>query len=329
VSGREAATVRCAPSGRGTTAVRGLSLGLVSCVVVTLAGCATTPPEQDPVQIKLNDLDGRLTRIERVLANQSLLDLANEIEAARSDVRSLRNDVDLLNNSLTSVRTQERDLYADLDRRMKVLEARGVVVGGTLAGVGAGAASRAGVAGTGAGAGMGSGPGPGPGPGLGLGGGSGSGPGTPSTIGAAGSAAASGNGSALPVPGGTDKANYEAAFALLKDSQYDQATAAFKQFLISFPDSSYADNAQYWLGETYYVNRNFTDSLAAFQSVVDKYPQSRKVPDAMLKVGYCDYELKQWDAARQVLTAVVAQFADTPAGNLAKQRLDRMDAEKH
>lgn len=271
--------------------LRGLGLGLASCVIVTLAGCATTPPDKDPVQIKLNDLDGRLARIERVLANQSLLDLANEIEAARSDVRSLRNDVDLLNNNLAGVRTQERDLYADLDRRIKVLESRGVVAGGTAAAVAAsGAAGTSGVAGT---------------------------------------PAAAGGAAELPLPGGTDKANYEAAFALLKDSQYEQATAAFKQFLVSFPDSSYADNAQYWLGEAYYVNKNFTESLAAFQAVIDKYPQSRKVPDAMLKVGYCDYELKQWGPAREVLTAVLDKFADTPAGNLAKQRLDRMDAEKH
>jgi len=286
---------------------RGLGLGLATGVILTLAGCATTPPDKDPVQIKLNDLDGRLARIERVLANQSLLDLANEIEAARSDVRSLRNDVDLLNNNLAGVRTQERDLYADLDRRIKVLEARGVVAGGTAAALAAsGAAGTSGAPGT---------------PGLAASGGG---------AGAAGAAVGAGAAAgALPVPGGTDKANYEAAFGLLKDSQYDQATAAFKQFLVAFPDSSYADNAQYWLGEAYYVNKNFTDSLAAFQAVIDKYPQSRKVPDAMLKVGYCDYELKQWGAAREVLTEVLDKFADTPAGNLAKQRLDRMDAEKH
>jgi tol-pal system protein YbgF len=286
---------------REVISLRDLGLGLATCVIVTLAGCATTPPDKDPVQIKLNDLDGRLARIERVLANQSLLDLANQIEAARSDVRSLRNDVDLLNNNLAGVRTQERDLYADLDRRIKLLEARGVVAGGTAAAVAANGATGTSAAG---------------------------GTGAPTGAALAAGAAAGGAG-ALPVPGGTDKANYEAAFALLKDSQYEQATAAFKQFLMAFPDSSYADNAQYWLGEAYYVNKNFTDSLAAFEAVIDKYPQSRKVPDAMLKVGYCDYELKQWAAAREVLGAVVDKFADTPAGNLAKQRLDRMDAEKH
>jgi len=281
------------------------------CSAVILAGCAATPPDKDPVQIKLNDLDTRLSRIERVLANQSLLDLANQLEAARSDVRALHNDVDLLNNNLATTRKQERDLYADLDRRLKVLEARGVASAAaasaaaaaqesTGGGAAAGAASSAGTA---ASAGSAAAP-----------------------SGEAGGAVAGSSG--LPVPGGTDKANYQAAFDLLKDSKYDQATAAFQQFLATFPDSSLADNAQYWLGEAYYVNRNFTSALAAFQAVIDRYPQSRKLPDALLKIGYCDYELKQVDLATQVLTDVLTRFPDTPAGNLAKQRLDKIQADK-
>jgi tol-pal system protein YbgF len=90
-----------------------------------------------------------------------------------------------------------------------------------------------------------------------------------------------------------------------------------------------ADNAQYWLGEAYYVNKSFPDALAAFQRVVDKYPDSRKLPDALLKIGYCDYELKQYAAARQALSQVSVNYGDTPPGHLAQQRLDQMVAEKH
>ncbi|MGB6307177.1 MAG: tetratricopeptide repeat protein, partial [Steroidobacteraceae bacterium] len=71
------------------------------------------------------------------------------------------------------------------------------------------------------------------------------------------------------------------------------------------------------------------EAQADFQTVVDKYPQSRKVPDAMLKVGYCQYELKQFDKAKDTLSKVVAQFPDAPAAHLAQQRLDKMAAEKH
>src|ERR1700722_6473299 len=99
--------------------------GLAAAVALALAGCASTPPEEDPVQIKLNDLDTRLTRIERVMQNQSLLELSNQLEALRADIRGMHNDVDQLNNNMEQLRRQQRDLYADLDQRVKTLEARG------------------------------------------------------------------------------------------------------------------------------------------------------------------------------------------------------------
>ncbi len=301
------------------TRVAGVLRTILFGAALVVGGCAATPPDKDPVQIKLNDLDARLQRLERILANQSLLDLANELEVARSDVRSLHNDVDLLSNELAVTRKQERDLYADLDRRMKLLELRSAAVAASAppAGTPVGAAAADVAAGANPAAGEGGAPGgTAPASGTAAGGTASAAPGTVVPPG-------------LPVADGGDKANYQAALGLLKDSRYDEAIAAFEQFLRAFPDSSLADNAQYWLGEAYYVNRNFTAALAAFQGVIDKYPQSRKVGDAMLKIGYCDYELKQWDLAKQVLTNVVAQFADTPAGNLAKQRLDRLAAEGH
>jgi tol-pal system protein YbgF len=278
-----------------------VAVGLVA------AGCATTPPDQDPVQIKLNDLDTRLARIERVMANQSMLDLANQTEALRGDLRAVHNDIDVLNHNLEATRKQQRDLYADVDRRLKSLESRAApgpgAAGSVDGGAGAGAAG-GGVAGGAGGA---------AGGGAGFSGGAGYG-------GAAGGGAASGP---------DDKTSYQAAFDLLKNSQYDRAIPAFQKFLLTFPDSPLADNAQYWLGETYYVNKSFPEAQDAFQRVVDKYPQSRKRPDAMLKIGYCRYELQQWDSARQILMQVTSQFPGTPAGQLAQQRLDKMAAEKH
>ena len=234
------------------------------------------------MQIKLNDVDTRLARIERVVANQSLLEMANQVAALSSDMRAIHNDIDELNHNLELSRKQTRDLYADLDQRLKNLESRGApATGGAAASVPGSAAPSA--------------------------------PASP----------------AAAAPETTDSASYQAAFQLLKDSQYDRAIAAFQKFLVSFPDSSLADNAQYWLGEAYYVNKSYLDALAAFKRVAEKYPQSRKLPDALLKVGYCDYELKQWQAANEVLTQVATTFPDTPAGHLAQQRLEKMAAEKH
>jgi tol-pal system protein YbgF len=258
-----------------------LSLSALCLLSWSLSGCASTPPEDDPVQIKLKDLDTRLARIERVMANQSLLELGNQLEALRSDVRAMHNDVDQIGNTLEAARKQQRDLYADLDQRMKNLETRSSAASGTAAAA-------------------------------------------PSAAAAPASANAPDASSA-----GDDKASYQAAFTMLKDGQYDRAIAAFQKFLASYPDSSLADNAQYWLGEAFYVNKSYPEAQSAFQRVMDKYPQSRKISDALLKIGYCRYEMKQWDSARQVLGQVVARFSDTPAGRLAQQRLEKMAAEKH
>ena len=90
-----------------------------------------------------------------------------------------------------------------------------------------------------------------------------------------------------------------------------------------------AENAQYWLGEAYYVNKSYQEALASFHVVSEKYPQSRKLADALLKTGYCYYELKQWSKAREILTQVADGYPDSSAGRLARQRLDKMTGEKH
>jgi tol-pal system protein YbgF len=231
------------------------------------------------VQIKLKDLDTRLVRIERVMANQSLLDVSNQLEALRSDVRSMHNDVDQLSKALESGHKQQREMYTDLDLRLKNLESRGGTISSTSA--------------------------------------------APAAAAVAASAGAS------AADSGEDKLAYQTAFNLLKDGQYDRAIPAFQKFLLTYPDSSLADNAQYWLGEAYYVNKAYPEAEAAFQRVVEKYPQSRKLAAALLKIGFCRYETKQFQSAREVLGQVVTRFADTPAARLAQQRLDKMSAEKH
>ena len=131
----------------------------------------------------------------------------------------------------------------------------------------------------------------------------------------------------LPVPGGSDRDNYQAAFELLKEQRYEQAAIAFEQFLVTYPDSELADNAQYWLAESHYVTKQFENALTAFQTVIDGYPRSRKVPDALLKIGYCNYELKRWDDARASLGKVQADYPETTAARLAGQRITRMNEE--
>jgi len=241
---------------------------IVAAACAGLAGCATTPPEEDPVYQKLTELDGRLLRIERVLANNSLLDLSQRIEAVQVEARMMRGVLDEVQHQVQQTQNQQRDMYSDVDRRLTALEGGG---------------ARPSVNAT--------------------------------------------SGSDLPVPQGDDRANYQAAFDLLKDGKYNEAIAGFRQFLTTFPTSPLADNAQYWLGEAHYVNKQYTDALRDFRTVLEKYPDSRKTPDALLKIGFCNYELKDYAGARSSLNQVVQRFGDTTAARLASQRLAKMDGE--
>jgi tol-pal system protein YbgF len=118
---------------------------------LALGACATTP-EVDPVAVKLDDIDARLTRVEAVVNNQSLVDLSRRSDALEQQLRQLRGSGEESQNSAEQLRKQQRDLYADLDRRLVAIEAAGKAPT-TAAGVSAAAgANAAPVPGTAAGA---------------------------------------------------------------------------------------------------------------------------------------------------------------------------------
>lgn len=126
-----------------------------------------------------------------------------------------------------------------------------------------------------------------------------------------------------------EKALYDQAFQSLKDMKYADAAQQFQAFLDQYPNSDYSDNAQYWLGESYYVTRNYEIALESFQTLLARYPDSPKVADGLLKIGYTHYELKQWDQARAALVQVQEQYPDTTLARLAGSRLRSMKVEGH
>lgn len=243
--------------------------------MIALGGCELLQPQgEDPVLAKLDELERRMEAIERVVRNQSLVNLTQQVSSLERIDAEVQGRIEELQHNSETTADRQRQLYTDLDARIQELEAavqastaRGVMDGGTLS------------------------------PGQ------------------------------LPVPGGSDRDNYQAAFELLKEQRYEPAAMAFQQFLVTFPDSELADNAQYWLAESHYVTQMFDEALAEFDVVISSFPRSRKVPDALLKMGYCNYELKDWAAAREALARVQTEYPETTAARLAGQRLARMDEE--
>ncbi|MEO5572868.1 MAG: tol-pal system protein YbgF [Gammaproteobacteria bacterium] len=129
--------------------------------------------------------------------------------------------------------------------------------------------------------------------------------------------------------GSAEQLAYQQAFSALKSRQYDQAISGFNDYLSRYPQENNADNAQYWLGEAYYVKRKFSDAQQAFATLLERYPDTPKRADATLKIAFIHYELSQWGEARKVLDEVKANYPGTAAAQLAEARLQKMTKEGH
>ena len=268
--------------------------------------------------------DERLANIERKLDSRGLVDMLNRLEQMQQDLQQLRGQQEELSHRLDGFERRQREQYMHIDRRLQQLET--------------GTAGMAPMPGTGAPM-PGMAPMPGTDPGTGA-------PGSPPPVAPVAPvtpvAPATPVTPEMPVTPATPapppavvadpavmQAEYDTALAILREGRYTDAALAFKQFLVRHPTGPLSGNASYWLGETYYVTRDFDQSLATFTSLVNNFPQSPKLSDSRLKIGYIHYEKKDWKAARTELEAVVSTYPGTTAARLAADRLARMKKEGH
>jgi tol-pal system protein YbgF len=129
-------------------------------------------------------------------------------------------------------------------------------------------------------------------------------------------------------PAGDEKQQYQQAYESLRNGHTSQAIAEFNALLGDNPQGQYANNAQYWLGEAYRVNQDVDSARKAFNSVIEKYPGSSKVPDALLKLGSIEIEQKNTARAREYLTRVTVDFPGSTAARLAAKKLLLLDDPK-
>ena len=216
-------------------------------------------------------LDERVTKLESVLENRTLEEFSARIDALQQEMQRLQGEAETVNHSIEELKRKQRELYLDLDHRLRTLETAQH---------------------------------------------SSNGPGSDITPNAAAS-------------GGDDRANYDAAFATLRDGKYEQAIAELQDFLKKYPGSEHAANAQYWLGEAFYVQHRYDTALIEFERVVTRYPTSPKFSDALLKFGLTQYELGAWDKSSQALNQVLTKFPNTSQAQLATQRLEQLKREGH
>jgi len=313
--------------------VRGLAAALTLLCLASGPARAAAPVTDSGA----GDLSARLAKIERLLENRGLVDMLNQVNALQQEVARMRGEIEVQNHALGQLRDGQKGHYADLDERLRRLETG---IGAAPVEPGNAAAAP-----------------PDPNPPLetltpaaagseAAADGSGESsltvelvnkqpaPATPadatvepaaSVAAAAPEATATGTPAAQPDPV-REHDDYQQAFKLLKQSLYEQAIKAFREFLAAYPAGEYADNAQYWLGEAYYVTRQYENALAEYQTLAGKYPNSQKLPDALLKIGYSYQELGQEEEARRELIDLRQRFPGTTAARLADERLKTLGA---
>ena len=134
---------------------------------------------------------------------------------------------------------------------------------------------------------------------------------------------------ATPVPKATkakegEQVAYQKAFDLLRALRYEKATQAFRQFLTDYPDGRYAHIAQYWLAETSYHTRKYDVAVQDYQKLIDNYPKSPKRADALLKIGYSQFELKSFSKAETVLIQLIQSYPGTTEAGQAENLLQKV-----
>ncbi|OIO61172.1 MAG: tol-pal system protein YbgF [Alphaproteobacteria bacterium CG_4_10_14_0_2_um_filter_63_37] len=119
---------------------------------------------------------------------------------------------------------------------------------------------------------------------------------------------------------------YTDAYLLLKAGEFEHAIAAFTKFLEIHPDTEFSDNAQYWLGESYYALGRYDRAAVEFTRSIQKYPKGKKLAASTLKLGYSYQALGQTDDARAAYNKVVGDFPGTPEAAKAADKLKEIDA---
>ena len=205
---------------------------------------------------------------------QSAVGYEVRISQLEDEVRSVTGKIEEINYNLDQMKRRLDTLSSDVDQRLTALEHGGA----------AGQPPQAQVP-------------PGQGPQAAAGAvpprGAGANPGQPaSKSGVLGqlpagsqSAAAGTAGAAENLPNGTPQQQYDAAFKLTREANYPEAEKAWRAFIQRYPKDPLAGNAQYWLGQTYYVRKDYANAAAVFAEGYQKYPKGGKAANNLLELG--------------------------------------------
>ncbi|MDH5571114.1 MAG: tol-pal system protein YbgF [Gammaproteobacteria bacterium] len=264
--------------------------------------------------VPVGSTEERLARLERMVNSRGLVDILLRLDSLQKDVQQVHGDSEVQLHQLEELKKRQRELYIDIDRRLLQLERK--------QGAGISSSAPANVLAPVE-----------PVKSVDM-------PSTsipaykkldpaPTEIVSGGKPTGSGVRSAMPEskpesPVETEQQSYQKAFDLLRELRYDKASIAFRDFINVYPDGRYAHIAQYWLAEASYAQRKFDVAIVDYQKLIDTYAGSPKRAEAMLKIGYSYYELKQYAKAQAILEQLLANYPGTTESGQAQNLLQKI-----
>jgi tol-pal system protein YbgF len=256
----------------------------------------------DALNVRLGKLEGAIQQ------NQQLLGLLKEVETLRAEVARMRGQAEVQVHQLDTLGKRQNDLYVDLDQRITDIakQARPAAVATVESPAAAStqaapATVQPPVETTPAQAPIAAAP--------------------AATAAPAAPAAAQAAATTPQLDPLVESRSYETALTNFREGNYAGAITGFRGFLKAYPDSALAPNAQYWIGYSYYVLKDYKAALAHQQKLVASYPGSAKLPDAMFNIATNQVALDDLAGARKTLEELVAKHPGTNAASLAARRL--------
>ena len=123
------------------------------------------------------------------------------------------------------------------------------------------------------------------------------------------------------LPNDSERQAYQQSFELIRTGDYQAAEVAFTNYIKTFQDSDFIDDAKFWLAQSMYSQGAYNLALELFEGIQKDYPQSEKIMESILKAGFCHFELGNIDKSIQIFKQIIADYPNSSVARLASEKL--------
>ena len=127
------------------------------------------------------------------------------------------------------------------------------------------------------------------------------------------------------LPNDSERQAYQQSFELIRKGDYLAAEMAFTNYIKTFQDSDFIDDAKFWLAQSMYSQGAYNTALELFEGIQKDYPQSEKIMESILKAGFCHFELGNIDKSIHIFKQIIADYPNSSVARLASEKLDTIN----